>query len=119
MGRDCGSSGLFSNVPDLERFLRAMLIPHAAVFDADWVRESLTVQTGELQPSRGLFWHPAAGTGAQDDVWCHLGFTGTAMWLSPRRGRYAVLLTNKLYYTREFDRINTLRRDFMRCAFDL
>ncbi len=119
LGGVCGISGLFSNVPDLRRFLRAMLTPHGDVFDAAWVRESLAVQTGELQPSRGLFWHPAAGTGAQDDVWCHLGFTGTAMWLSPRRGRYAVLLTNKLYYTREFDRINALRRDFMRCAFDL
>ena len=119
LGGVCGISGLFSNVPDLQRFLRAMLIPHGAVFDADWVRESLTVQTGSLTPSRGLFWHPAAGTGPQDDVWCHLGFTGTAMWLSPRRGRYAVLLTNKLYYTRAFDRINDIRRDFMRCAFGL
>ena len=119
LGGVCGISGLFSNVPDLRRFLRAMLTPHGDVFDAAWVRESLAVQTGELQPSRGLFWHPAAGTGAQDDVWCHLGFTGTAMWLSHRRGRYSVLLTNKLYYTREFDRINALRRDFMRCAFDL
>ncbi|OEZ75867.1 D-alanyl-D-alanine carboxypeptidase precursor [Janthinobacterium sp. HH104] len=119
LGGVCGIAGLFSNVPDLQRFLRAMLNPHGAVFDADWVRESLTVRTGDLQPSRGLFWHPAAGTGVQDDVWCHLGFTGTAMWISPRRGRYAVLLTNKLYYTREFDRINDIRRDFMRCAFAL
>ncbi|PKB20082.1 serine hydrolase domain-containing protein [Janthinobacterium sp. 64] len=119
LGGVCGISGLFSNVPDLQRFLRAMLIPHGAVFDADWVRESLTVRTGSLTPSRGLFWHPAAGTGPQDDVWCHLGFTGTAMWLSPRRGRYAVLLTNKLYYTRAFDRINDIRGDFMRCAFGL
>ncbi|MGX9729978.1 serine hydrolase domain-containing protein [Janthinobacterium aestuarii] len=119
LGGVCGISGLFSNVPDLERFLRAMLAPDGKVFDAGWVRDSLTVRTGELQPSRGLFWHPAAGTGPQDDVWCHLGFTGTAMWISPRRGRYAMLLTNKLYYTREFDRINDIRRDFMRCAFDL
>ncbi|MCA1859209.1 beta-lactamase family protein [Janthinobacterium sp. HSC-3S05] len=119
LGGVCGISGLFSNVPDLERFLRAMLAPDGKVFDADWVKASLTVRTGELQPSRGLFWHPAAGTGPQDDVWCHQGFTGTAMWISPRRGRYAVLLTNKLYYTREFDRINDIRRDFMRCAFDL
>ena len=80
---------------------------------------SLTVQTGTLTPSRGLFWHPAAGTLPEDDVWCHLGFTGTALWLSPRRGRYAVLLTNKLYYTRDFARINALRSDFMRCAFGL
>ena len=123
LGGVCGISGLFSNVPDLQRFLRAMLAPstaqHGEVLNADWVRESLTVQTGALTPSRGLFWHPAAGTGPEDDVWCHLGFTGTALWLSPRRSRYAVLLTNKLYYTRDFARINALRGDFMRCAFDL
>ncbi|MGX9713591.1 serine hydrolase domain-containing protein [Janthinobacterium lividum] len=121
LGGVCGISGLFSNVPDLQRFLRAMLAPglHGAVLDAGWVRDSLTLQTGALQPSRGLFWHPAAGSGRQDDVWCHQGFTGTAMWLSPRRGRYAVLLTNKLYYTRDSARVNELRRDFMRCAFGL
>lgn len=121
LGGVCGISGLFSNVPDLQRFLRAMLAPglHGAVLDAGWVRDSLTLQTGALQPSRGLFWHPAAGSGPQDDVWCHQGFTGTAMWLSPRRGRYAVLLTNKLYYTRDSARVNELRRDFMRCAFGL
>jgi CubicO group peptidase (beta-lactamase class C family) len=96
-----------------------MLLPDGKIFDAGWVRDSLTVRTGELQPSRGLFWHPAAGTGPQDDVWCHQGFTGTAMWLSRRRGRYAVLLTNKLYYTRDSDRLNALRRDFMRGAFGL
>ncbi|MDZ5633844.1 serine hydrolase domain-containing protein [Janthinobacterium sp. GMG1] len=119
LGGVCGISGLFSNVPDLRRFLLAMLLPDGKIFDAGWVRDSLTVRTGELQPSRGLFWHPAAGTGPQDDVWCHQGFTGTAMWLSRRRGRYAVLLTNKLYYTRDSDRLNALRRDFMRGAFGL
>lgn len=121
LGGVCGISGLFSNVPDLQRFLQAMLAQglQGEVLDANWVRASLTVQTGSLTPSRGLFWHPAAGTGPEDDVWCHLGFTGTAMWISPRRGRYAVLLTNKLYYTRDSTRINGLRREFMRCAFGL
>ncbi|TDY36007.1 serine hydrolase domain-containing protein [Janthinobacterium sp. 75] len=121
LGGVCGISGLFSNVPDLQRFLQAMLAQdlQGEVLDANWVRASLTVQTGSLTPSRGLFWHPAAGTGPEDDVWCHLGFTGTAMWISPRRGRYAVLLTNKLYYTRDFTRINALRSDVMRYAFDL
>lgn len=123
LGGVSGISGLFSNAPDLQRFLRAMLAASpdqpGGVLDAAWVRASLTVQTGSLRPSRGLFWHPAAGTGPEDDVWCHLGFTGTAMWLSPRRGRYGVLLTNKLYYTRDSTRINGLRREFMRCAFGL
>ncbi|MCC7683443.1 serine hydrolase [Janthinobacterium sp. FW305-128] len=121
LGGVCGISGLFSNVPDLQRFLQAMLAPdrHDEVFDAGWVRDSLTVQTGSLSPSRGLFWHPAAGSGPQDDIWCHQGFTGTALWISPRRGRYAVLLTNKLYYTRDSARVNALRHAFMRCAFGL
>ena len=123
LGGVSGISGLFSSAPDLQRFLRAVLAASTGqgqpggVFDAGWVRDSLTVQTGSLQPARGLFWHPAAGTAPQDDVWCHLGFTGTAMWLSPRCGRYSVLLTNKLYYTRDSTPINALRRDFLRCAF--
>lgn len=121
LGGVCGISGLFSNVPDLQRFLLAMLAQgqHGEVFDADWLQASLTVQTGSLNPARGLFWHPATGTLPEDDVWCHLGFTGTALWLSPRRGRYGVLLTNKLYYTRDSTAINALRGDFMRCAFGL
>jgi CubicO group peptidase (beta-lactamase class C family) len=119
LGGVCGISGLFSNVPDLQRFLLAMLFPHGEVFDPGWLRASLTVRTGGMQPSRGLFWHPAAGTLPEDDVWCHQGFTGTALWLSPRRGRYAVLLTNKLYYTRDSTQVNALRGDFMRCAFGL
>ncbi|WP_198043936.1 serine hydrolase domain-containing protein [Janthinobacterium sp. 1_2014MBL_MicDiv] len=121
LGGVCGIAGLFSNVFDLQRFLQAMLATstgqHGEAFDAGWVSASLTVQTGTLHPARGLFWHPAAGTEPGDDIWCHLGFTGTAMWLSPRRGRYGVLLTNKLYYTRDSARINALRRDFMRCVF--
>jgi CubicO group peptidase (beta-lactamase class C family) len=69
-------------------------------FGPAWTAESPTVQAGTLEPGRGLFWHPAHGTNPADDIWVHYGFTGTGMWISPRQYRWAVLLTNKLYYTR-------------------
>lgn len=88
----------------------------AVGFDADWLRASLRIATGELAPPRGLFWHPAIGTALDDDIWCHHGFTGTSLFLSPRRRRYGVLLTNKVYFTRETEAINALRRAFVDLA---
>lgn len=59
-----------------------------AGFGSEWVTRSLTIETGELQPARGLFWHPAPGTTMEEDVWVHYGFTGTGMWISPTDGRW-------------------------------
>ncbi|MFJ8730566.1 serine hydrolase domain-containing protein [Streptomyces bauhiniae] len=78
---------------------------------------SLTVQTGTLEPARGLFWHPAPGTAPGEDVWVHYGFTGTGMWLAPRQQRWAVLLTNKLYYTRDRQPLTEIRNAFRGLAF--
>jgi hypothetical protein len=58
---------------DLAAFLRYMLAPamspSRADFGSRWTARSLTIQTGELQPARGLFWHPAPGTTTEEDVW--------------------------------------------------
>ncbi|TDE07935.1 serine hydrolase domain-containing protein [Jiangella asiatica] len=116
----CGSAGAFSVADDLAAFLRYLLAPDQAPrrpgFGPAWIKESLKVQTGSLRPARGLFWHPADR--AIPDVWAHLGFTGTGMWVSPRRRRWAVLLTNKLYYTRSSGPVNAVRDRFWRVAFD-
>ncbi|PZF86484.1 serine hydrolase domain-containing protein [Jiangella anatolica] len=121
----CGSAGVFSVVADLGAFLRYLLAPDQAPrrpgFGPAWIKESLKVQTGALHPARGLFWHPAPtpdGVGGRD-VWAHFGFTGTAMWVSVRRRRWAVLLTNKLHYTRDSHPILDVRKAFCRYAFDL
>lgn len=121
----CGSAGVFSVAEDLGAFLRYLLAPDQAPrrpgFGPAWVKESLKVQTGGLSPARGLFWHPAPtppGVGGRD-VWAHFGFTGTAMWVSLRRRRWAVLLTNKLYYTRDSGPISQIRQNFCQLAFDL
>ncbi|NYI98301.1 CubicO group peptidase (beta-lactamase class C family) [Streptomonospora nanhaiensis] len=73
LGGACGIAGAFGSLDDLARFLTHMVAPGPAAFSEKWVRESLQTQTGDLQPSRGLFWHPA--TDADDGVWAHYGFT--------------------------------------------
>jgi CubicO group peptidase (beta-lactamase class C family) len=121
LGGVCGIAGAFTALDDLAVFLRYMLdtsTSHGqAGFGPDWTRQSLTVQTGTLEPVRGLFWHPAPGTHPAEDIWVHYGFTGTGMWISPRQRRWAVLLTNKLFYTRDRQPLADVRNAFRAMAF--
>ncbi len=121
LGGVCGIAGAFSTLDDLARFLQYMLDPTAAAtppgFGPNWTEESLTVQTRDLAPVRGLFWHPAPDTDPADRTYVHYGFTGTGMWISPRRGTWAVLLTNKLYYSRDREPLTAIRNTFRQLAF--
>ncbi|MFJ9809958.1 serine hydrolase domain-containing protein [Streptomyces sp. NPDC101158] len=117
LGGACGIAGTFSTTGDLGRFLRQVLDPVRPPFGPGWVADSLRVRTGELTPARGLFWHLAPGTTVRDDVWVHYGFTGTGMWVSPSRGRWAVLLTNKLYFTRDTSPVTAVRDAFRQAVF--
>ncbi|MGV9319734.1 serine hydrolase domain-containing protein [Streptomyces sp. NPDC003660] len=121
LGGVCGIAGVFTTLADLVAFLCYMLDPvmsrPTGGFGAEWTTRSLTIQTGTLQPARGLFWHPAPGTTAEQDVWVHYGFTGTGMWISPSKARWAVLLTNKLYYTRDRAPLTDVRNTFRELAF--
>jgi len=117
----CGIAGAFSALDDLTRFLQYMLGTTSTttkpVFGPSWVEESLTVHTGNLEPARGLFWHPAPGTDPTEDTHVHYGFTGTAMWISPKQDRWTVLLTNKLYYTRDREPLTSIRNAFRELVF--
>ncbi|MEU3692694.1 serine hydrolase domain-containing protein [Streptomyces narbonensis] len=117
LGGACGIAGVFTTAGDIGRFLRHLLAPVPGTFSADWTAASLRVRTGPLTPPRGLFWHPAPGTESEDDVWAHFGFTGTGMWVSPARGRWAVLLTNRLYFTRDPGPLARVREVFRTLAF--
>ncbi|GHI05799.1 serine hydrolase [Streptomyces cellostaticus] len=121
LGGVCGIAGAFTVLDDLAAFLRYMLAPAASQFRAgfgsEWITRSLTIQTGQLQPARGLFWHPAPSTTADEDAWVHYGFTGTGMWISPTKDRWAALLTNKLYYTRDREPLADVRNTFRELAF--
>ncbi|MFC7930680.1 serine hydrolase domain-containing protein [Streptomyces cinereoruber] len=117
LGGACGISGVFTTTADTGRFLRHLLDPVPGTFSAGWTAASLRVRTGRLEPPRGLFWHPAPGTGPADDVWAHFGFTGTGLWVSPARGRWAVLLTNRLCLTRDPGPLARVRDAFRALVF--
>ncbi|MGH3867014.1 MAG: serine hydrolase domain-containing protein [Pseudonocardiaceae bacterium] len=123
LGGVCGIAGVFSTLVDTEKFLRYLLDPTvtsgAPSFGSGWVAESLQPHTGHLEPVRGLFWLPAPGTDPADDIYVHYGFTGTGMWISPKQRRWAVLLTNKLYFSREHQPLTDIRNTFRELVFAL
>ncbi|GGO63236.1 serine hydrolase domain-containing protein [Nonomuraea cavernae] len=119
LGGVCGIAGVFSVLSDLARFQQHLLAPGIAGpagFGAAWIKESLQVHTGELTPPRGLFWYPADS--ADDHVYVHYGFTGTGMWISPKGDRWAVLLTNKIHYSRKRGPLMDIRNAFRALVFD-
>ncbi|GAA3656838.1 serine hydrolase domain-containing protein [Nonomuraea antimicrobica] len=121
LGGVCGIAGVFSVLHDLAILLRHLLPPGPdpgrVGFGPAWVAESLRIHTGDLTPARGILWHPAPGTSTHDDVHVHYGFTGTAMWLSPKQNRWAVLLTNKLYFSRDRNPLMAIRNAFCTLVF--
>ncbi|MFI2363782.1 serine hydrolase domain-containing protein [Promicromonospora sp. NPDC019610] len=122
LGGVCGSAGAFTTLDDLSAFLCYLLDATTAArpvgFGASWTQESLRVRTGALEPMRGLFWHPAPDTDLAADVWVHYGFTGCGMWVSLRQERWALLLTNKLYYNRDRSPLTAVRDAFRALVFD-
>ncbi|MER6360421.1 serine hydrolase domain-containing protein [Kitasatospora sp. NPDC001527] len=120
LGGVSGNAGAFSTARDLERFLTALLDPPAGAelpWGEPWITESLRVHTGGLAPARGLSWLCAAGTDPAEGTFVHYGFTGTGIWVSRRRGRWALLLTNKVHYGRDFQPLTDLRNAFRRAVF--
>lgn len=128
LGPSCGSAGIFSDAHDLGVFLRYLLdsIPNTATrpgFGRPWTELSLRPHTNGLPlgagpgAHRGYLWHQAPGTDPSDDIWAHYGFTGTAMWISPHQGRWAVLLTNKVYNTRARQPMADVRSAFRALVF--
>ncbi|OIJ91359.1 serine hydrolase [Streptomyces sp. MUSC 14] len=121
LGGVCGIAGVFSVLDDLAAFLRYLLDPDQSPerpgFGPAWIKASLQIHTGQLTPLRGLFWHPAPETTPAQDCWVHYGFTGTGMWVAPADDRWAVLLTNKLYYTRDRQPLTDVRNAFRGIVF--
>jgi CubicO group peptidase (beta-lactamase class C family) len=119
-----GHAGLFGTAGDVARFAGAMV--HAAAgravagFTPDAVRRFFRT-SGAPGTTWRLGWDTPSSTPGishAGDAWPrtgvgHLGFTGTSMWLDPERGRFAVLLTNRVHPSREHTGIREYRRAVM------
>jgi CubicO group peptidase (beta-lactamase class C family) len=64
--------------------------------------------------SRALAWDTmlptsSCGTRMSPQAVGHTGFTGTSLWIDPVRDVYVVLLTNRVYASREGDGMKRFR----------
>jgi len=141
MGGVSGHAGLFSTAPDLVRFAQMLLrggrtdVPahrRTGVPAQDSIvetgrqlihAETIAEFARPQQPgfsSRALGWdtpseNSSAGTRLSARAFGHTGFTGTSVWVDPERDLFVILLTNRVYPTRE----NNLIRDVRRQVADL
>jgi CubicO group peptidase (beta-lactamase class C family) len=136
MGGISGHAGLFSTGPDLARFAQALLrtlrgegssgralartrrgafeahLPGGFV-DSATVAMFTAVQNPALS-SRALGWDtPSKGSSAGDALsphaFGHTGFTGTSIWIDPTKDLFVILLTNRVYPTRQNEQILQVR----------
>ena len=126
MGGISGHAGLFSDLDDVMRFMRAWLFAPAAggaVLNATTTTLFVT-QQNHSQSSRGLGWNTNAddardhgfshGCGTLSPrTFMHTGFTGPVICADPDRRIATVLLANRVYPDRSSaDKWVNYRRDF-------
>jgi serine-type D-Ala-D-Ala carboxypeptidase len=100
-----GHAGLFGTAHDLARYAQAWLRLETPFADADLLREATREQAVGDGVRRGLGWQlsgegSSAGHRVGPTAYGHTGFTGTSLWIDPVRGRFAVLLTNRVHPSR-------------------
>jgi beta-N-acetylhexosaminidase len=110
-------AGLFGTAPDLARFAQMLL--NGGVYDHHRIVSSETVErftrrAGVPESSRALGWDtPSAGSSSgtlfSAHSYGHTGFTGTSLWIDPDRRLFVILLTNRVYPTRDNDGIRKAR----------
>jgi CubicO group peptidase (beta-lactamase class C family) len=118
LGGIAGHAGLFGTAGNLARFARAILggglLEGRRIVSPETLARFLR-RAGIPGSSRALGWDtPApgssAGTKLSADAIGHTGFTGNSLWIDRRLELGIILLTNRVYPTRENTRIFEVRR---------
>jgi CubicO group peptidase (beta-lactamase class C family) len=132
-GGVAGHAGLFAPLDDVATFARSMANAptRGAGRIAATVAETCFASSAAPGTSWRLGWDTPSrepGVSHAGDAWPrdhavgHLGFTGTSMWIDWARGRWAVLLTNRVHPSRtrpEAALIKDVRRGFGDLAWAL
>ena len=103
LGGVAGHAGMFSTAADLSMFAQMMLNggEYAGVrIVADSTIKLFTEK--KVIGNRALGWAKADGTGGSgeylsDAAFGHTGYTGTSLWIDPKRDMFVVLLTNRVH----------------------
>jgi CubicO group peptidase (beta-lactamase class C family) len=119
LGGAAGHAGLFGTAAAVGAFARAVLRTirgDRILATPDTFREFIR-GTDVPGSSRALGWDTmrptsSCGTLMSSTAIGHTGFTGTSLWIDWERTIYAVLLTNRVYPTRENNKLTEIRPAF-------
>jgi beta-N-acetylhexosaminidase len=117
MGGVAGHAGLFTTAGDLAVFCQALL--NGGIYGHHRVLARATIaQFTAPQPFAGnaatLGWmmptpDSSSGRYFSPRSFGHLGFAGTSIWIDPDRQLFVILLTNRVYPTRDNNKIAAVR----------
>ena len=118
MGGVAGHAGLFGNLDDVAALAREILAPDRLPLGSRCRDRLLSPvspggRTFGFQPA---FMNRAASSVLPDQAPGHTGFTGTSVWLDPDRGRYWVLLSNRVHPVAAGSGFQEVRRRFHRLS---
>jgi len=119
LGGTAGHAGLFSTAEDLVRF--AYMLANEGRFGGQQFLKAETIRlfTTPFAPdlhTRALGWdsrspegYSSAGALFGPRSFGHTGFTGTSIWIDPDQRLFVILLTNRVYPTRNNQGITAVR----------
>ena len=118
LGGVAGHAGLFSTVSDLAVYAQMLL--NGGSYGGNRYFKPETVQLFTQKQNTGgtrmLGWdektmngYSTAGSLFGERSFGHTGFTGTSIWIDPERKIFVILLTNRVYPTRDNHKIRAVR----------
>ena len=114
MGGISGHAGVFASAPDLALFAECLLNGGAPLLRPATTALFTRREESPHGTSRALGWDTpsqpsSSGTQFSASSYGHLGFTGTSLWIDPKRHLSVTLLTNRTWPDRRSQRIKEIR----------
>ncbi len=109
IGGVSGNAGLFSNAEDLYKYGKTLLnmgkLGDKRIFSLATVETFTNEAYSDGEVRRGYGWDLktiscSCGDLMSDRAYGHTGFTGTSMWMDPKRDIVVILLTNRVHVAR-------------------
>lgn len=126
LGGMSGHAGLFSTAEDLAKFGLAFMNQGEwngkRILNPESVEEMTKLQTGNIPDAfRGLGWELRQdwymGPFAAKETFGHTGFTGTSLFVDPKRDVMVILLTNRVHPTRTGPNVSEVRKQIAEAVF--
>jgi len=114
MGGVSGHAGMFASAPDLAAFAECLLRGGAPLVKTNTLAVFTRREESPQGTSRTLGWDtpsPPSSSGMRfaPTSYGHLGFTGTSLWIDPKRTLSIALLTNRTWPDRSSQQIRVVR----------